>query len=545
MKASRFLHGLFLFLVTGLFALVCYQIVMIDVIMAQEDLTAMLTAKSGHKVVIEGDLGLGLSRYQGLVLTARDVRVANPPWDKSARTDVLDLVEMGLSLKPMFEHTIAVTSMRFEGAKAGGPFSLMVKSEAFGRTDKGSPWPFTATGSYRDLAARATGSVSADRQNIVFDSYALAMGTTTATGSMTLTLNKARPYLQGNISSDFFDSSAFQALLEEGDSQPDARSSIREAEGDLFVFSGAPLDLEALKNVDASLTLDMGAVQAGLWSFTDLHTKVTLANGLLILSPLALSLAGSEVQGQVLLDGTILPARLGLFFKAPQIDLMELVHLGGLGVFVAGKGDADFELSSLGSSPHELAGNAQGEVNVVAAGGHLAQTDMNCLVAHFKIINGVAWTDGLLIDTSQATILGSGTVDFRNEYADLLLRTRPKDLDIGSLAPIVRVLGPLRAPYLTSDLFDKAQNVLEKITGNGGLLSDPYIDGSIPAVVAVSGQNACLYTLQHPQLGTTSSSTGQGRTLQGVLGKALNKVKAMGGGFVETLGESVLGKLTE
>jgi hypothetical protein len=72
--------------------------------------------------------------------------------------------------------------------------------------------------------------------------------------------------------------------------------------------------------------------------------------------------------------------------------------------------------------------------------------DLNCIVSHIDVADGVAKTDKLLLDTRRLTIAGSGALDLGTERLDLLLSPNPKQASLVSLANPVRVTGTLAAP---------------------------------------------------------------------------------------------------
>jgi hypothetical protein len=54
----------------------------------------------------------------------------------------------------------------------------------------------------------------------------------------------------------------------------------------------------------------------------------------------------------------------------------------------------------------------------------------------------------LVVDTREAVINGSGTIDFKDEKLDLALRTRPKHFSIGSLPAPIDVTGTFKKPSI-------------------------------------------------------------------------------------------------
>jgi uncharacterized protein involved in outer membrane biogenesis len=73
---------------------------------------------------------------------------------------------------------------------------------------------------------------------------------------------------------------------------------------------------------------------------------------------------------------------------------------------------------------------------------------IQCLVAHFAVQDGVMETDGLVLETSDATITGKGQIDLGEEALALELLAHPKDPSVLTASTPVRIEGTFKEPQV-------------------------------------------------------------------------------------------------
>ena len=147
---------------------------------------------------------------------------------------------------------------------------------------------------------------------------------------------------------------------------------------------------------------------------------------------------------------------------------------------------------------------------------------MNCLAVRLIAKQGVLTDNGILIDSAPSTLLGKGGINLAKETIAWTLKARTKMVGIGSLLPALEIGGSLMHPSYKIDEAGVITNVVGALTGNG-------VDTGVPEMqTAPAGQNACLYTLDHPKAPATptllSADTlkNPGKNIQNI-GKALIK----------------------
>jgi uncharacterized protein involved in outer membrane biogenesis len=149
---------------------------------------------------------------------------------------------------------------------------------------------------------------------------------------------------------------------------------------------------------------------------------------------------------------------------------------------IEGAADITLDLEGRGTTLHELLRRVNGQAEFIGGPGiiksrylnlwtselipallseawkpqELAQ--VNCLIARFGLMEGLGRSDGILFDTTRATVAGIGTVDLAGEYIDVVLTPRPKNFTLISLAHTARLKGPLSNPDVSTDPEDIAKS---------------------------------------------------------------------------------------
>ena len=102
-------------------------------------------------------------------------------------------------------------------------------------------------------------------------------------------------------------------------------------------------------------------------------------------------------------------------------------------------------------------------------------TDINCMVARFTIEDGLARTDGVLVDTRRITIGAAGTLNLENEKLNLVIAPRPKRTSLVSLTSPVRVTGTMAAPKVAVTVLPRDRTL--STTGRllTGLINPGYL----------------------------------------------------------------------
>jgi uncharacterized protein involved in outer membrane biogenesis len=449
---------------------------------------------------------------------------------------------------------IGGAALAFVGDANGTPITIDAKTGIKDLLSKNA-FPFDATLTYGALRLALQGTADPANSKADITSYQVEAGKTVIKGDLTANWGGARPQIRGTLSSDRVDPADFKAgATESPDSAaPTAMTAATpapHAAGSLaasHIFSDAPLPVSALKAVDAELGIALNDLTVGKGSLKNLSGKLILTNGNLSVTPLRASIGNTPVDVTLKLDASQSPARLFFAMKGGNIDLDDLMELASIAPFMTGKASATVQLAGAGNSAHALASSLGGVVTVTAEKGEVLKglitsvssllttifnpqggdATLNCAAVRFNVKNGIMTDNGILIDSAPSTVVGKGSVDLGVETVNLVLRAKTKLVDVGGLVPAVSVKGDLAHPGYSIDTVGVVNNVLTSITGGsiGNLSSSNVPDlQSAPA-----GQNACVYTLDHPKAASASTSPAA------TLGNASQKIQNLGNSLVKGL----------
>jgi uncharacterized protein involved in outer membrane biogenesis len=172
------------------------------------------------------------------------------------------------------------------------------------------------------------------------------------------------------------------------------------------------------------------------------------------------------------LDLTLRNVKLNQLLSAFKIDVAAIeMKEEGVGTF-----GGHAKLKVKGNSLHDMAAGADGELAVIMGGGQInaliiealgldvgemlavvaagdeeeksGMVPVQCFVSRFEVRDGVVTTRALVLETSDSTVTGSGTIDLGKETLDLRLLAHPKDASVLSASTPVAIKGTLREPKI-------------------------------------------------------------------------------------------------
>lgn len=139
-----------------------------------------------------------------------------------------------------------------------------------------------------------------------------------------------------------------------------------------------------------------------------------------------------------------------------------------------GEVNADVALTASGNSVADLLGTSNGDFKGAVSGGSVSklmleemglnlgsvvvtrmfgdeQVKLNCLVADFGVQNGLMRSRLFVVDTAEAVINASGTVNLANEKLDLTLKPDARSMRILSLRSPIYVRGTFKDTDVSID----------------------------------------------------------------------------------------------
>jgi AsmA protein len=241
-----------------------------------------------------------------------------------------------------------------------------------------------------------------------------------------------------------------------------------------------PVDLSALKGLDASGKLQVGALQARGLKMAKVNAELRAANGRAELAPHSAELYGGSVSGAIALqaDGN----RVAVKEKLTGISIGPLLRDFAQQDRLEGKGNVALDVTSTGASVNAmkkaLAGTARVDlrdgaikgINVAQvlrkaktalsggekseAANQAEQTDFSEMSASFTIKNGVAHNEDLEVKSPLVRVTGKGDIDIGNSKIDYVTKAAVVATTQGQGGADLAELKGLTVPVHLSGTFD-------------------------------------------------------------------------------------------
>ena len=300
-----------------------------------------------------------------------------------------------------------------------------------------------------------------------YEKFSGSIGQTDIAGDLQVVLGGKRPVLSGTLASRRLDLADLGPVV--GRAGPaQARSRAAQPER---VLPDLPFDSSRWSSVDADVQWRAASVDTGNSpALQDLLIRLRLVDSMLTLDPLQVKLAGGQLNAVISLDGRspVIAARASV--QARKLMIEKLVKSAAQGKTSLGRLDANLDLAGQGKSVATMLGAADGKVQMVLLGGEVSRLTMEraglhlwemlqlklagdrqikvrCALADFSVSKGTMLAKTLIFDTEVTTLVGSGTIDLRQERLDLRFNQKTKNT-----SPLA-----LRSPIFVRGSFAKAE----------------------------------------------------------------------------------------
>ncbi len=344
-------------------------------------------------------------------------------------------------------------------------------------------------------------SVKGDLRTIVLTGLQARLGDSHLAGKIELVSDGVRPRVAGLLTSQRIDLADLPLGVSGGNGTAPAR-----------IFPDVPLPLDALRLLDADLLLQIDELATKGMLIKNLSAALMLQDGDLVVRDIAFQFSGGTVRAAARLDaGGSVPA-LALDLTARDVDLGNLLReTSGINLLDA---DVTFDadatarggsvrqiMAGLNGSTKLIVGEGQAKTDMLDLvvggplkfvreffkGGRTDTTTLNCVVSQFEIVDGMATSKVLLVDTEHARITGGGTVNLTDEVLNLRFEARPKSITLNAAVPIL-IGGTLAKPSYSLE----KTAVARKLGGLvGGLLFPPVLIAGL-AELGVDNDSPCL-----------------------------------------------------
>ena len=249
------------------------------------------------------------------------------------------------------------------------------------------------------------------------------------------------------------------------------KKAVQRANASPQLLPTTPINVPKLTAADVHLTYRADHVEGRSVPFDNVATKLDIVDGRIAVHPLRLGVG----QGGIVATIDLAPAQHGDFstksdVKFERVDIGRMLAATHL-VHGAGLLGGEATLDATGNSVATLVGHGDGGIKLLLSGGNLSallvdlsglevgnailsalglpnRAALQCLAVDMGLHKGVLQTHTFLIDTSEADVLGTGSIDLGTERLDMSVRTLSRHFSVGSLPTPILIRGTFKDPSI-------------------------------------------------------------------------------------------------
>ncbi|MEM9099604.1 MAG: AsmA-like C-terminal region-containing protein, partial [Pseudomonadota bacterium] len=306
------------------------------------------------------------------------------------------------------------------------------------------------TGTDFDLSkARLESDLVLSRGETVFSNLTFSHDGVTATGQLTLRDGDRRA-VSGALAVDELRLPAYAAT---SDALPDVE-----------------MPLDWFEHGDLDLALEIGLLGMGPdLLLSQVGGRILIAGRKLQLRDLRGRLDGGRIAGGLEVDAAAEQPKSRLKTTLTELPTERLFRPGARINLGSSRSDVDLDLTMTGRGTKSMASSATGHLRWATRGGEMTiggaerliiglsglidpliggdrRVAIHCSDIRFAFSNGIARSEGILIDTEDFAIAGAGEIDLGREKIDLDLALHPAERQLLKFSTGFQLTGPLQAP---------------------------------------------------------------------------------------------------
>jgi AsmA family protein len=370
-----------------------------------------------------------------------------------------------------------------------------------------------------------TGHLDYTRNTIRFDNFYGRVGSSDLEGDLDEThpISGGKPLVTANLASnrvDLTDLGGFLGATPGKTTTPGQTAATREkvarAVASPKLLPSTPINLPKINMANFEVHYTGKHIINKNVPLDNVVVNLSIENGRISLHPLDFAVGTGTIASDIDLNPmhNVLHTRADIDFRKLQLARLMVsthtfagdgtvggsAHLRATGNSVAemlGHGDGTMQLfmshgGDISALMVDLAGLQVGD-GILSLLGIPHKANIQCLVSDFTLTDGQLDTKALLLATTEANILGSGSADLSTEKLNLRLSTQATHFSIGSLSTPINIHGTLKDPSVLPAPGPLAARALPAI--GLGVLFPPL--ALIPTIrLGLGDKNACEDTLQ-------------------------------------------------
>jgi uncharacterized protein involved in outer membrane biogenesis len=319
---------------------------------------------------------------------------------------------------------------------------------------------------------RLIGHLNGKSSDWTYEKFSGTVGKSDLSGTLQYTVQQPRPLLRGTLVSNQLRLADLGPVVK-ADSNDEKRKNRDDVKKLQPAGTALPVEEFSTGHWDA-LDADIKfrgrkIVRSEELPIDDLVTELHLKDKVLSLTPLNFGVAGGDLTSNISLDGRGDKIKARIKTAARHLKIKKLFPTLKTMQASIGEVNADASLSGTGNSIAAMMASSNGEVKGAITEGSVSkfileaaglnipnavfsklfgdkQVQMNCLANDFDVKSGLMQTKYFVMDTDDAVITVTGTINFTTEVMDLDVRPQTKGVRIISLRTPLYVKGTFKNP---------------------------------------------------------------------------------------------------
>lgn len=310
----------------------------------------------------------------------------------------------------------------------------------------------------------------------VFRDFGGTVGVSDMSGALTFDLSKKRLFIEGVLLSHNL-KLADLGVAVGAPTKPSAQAPVNTDQKKIAadyaqsdrMLPDAPLQIDAVRNVDMDIKFTGAKVQAEDLPLERLDMHLKTDNGVLTLDPVQVAIAGGMLKGTVAIDarGEVVKSDSDIRFTEFKLERFFAPN-ADKSPTVTGEIDGRLRFTGTGDSLRRALATADGNASFIVSQGTISKwssallgldvakalgvlisgdkkIELRCLVSDFEIKKGVMTPRTFVIDTDNSLITGTGLINLSEERLDMDIKGQSKKPTLSLRGPI-HVNGTFRHP---------------------------------------------------------------------------------------------------
>ena len=328
-------------------------------------------------------------------------------------------------------------------------------------------------------AYHLTGKLDYSAAKITFRQFAGTVGSSDLSGDISVEIRQGDlPLVTGNLTSRKLVMADLAGFIGATPGKPDSKSDThraerKQAEASPKLLPDTPINLPKLRSADIELKYRGERIESESTPIDNLSADLSVENGQIRLHPLSFAVGTGQIALNLQFDaqGPLVHLVGDADFRKVDVGrLMKSIKMFDGAGTIGGQAKID----TTGNSLAAMLGQGNGDVKLFMTGGDISALLVNlagldfgnsllsllglpnrapvrCMILDAGLAKGDLQTRMLLVDTTEANVVGKGHVDLAREQVDYQLTTEPKHFSVGAIPAPIEIKGALKSPGIAPE----------------------------------------------------------------------------------------------